>query len=107
MAEVERNWFRRGMAQEDGRRWSTPTTGLEAPYVPGTLRSRGLRDLAGEIAGPALEPSIPSLDTSVTQGPRTGLQFAALGLVHMIEEYARHNGHADLLREAIDGVTGE
>jgi hypothetical protein len=27
--------------------------------------------------------------------------------VHMIEEYARHNGHADLLREAIDGVTGE
>jgi uncharacterized protein DUF664 len=27
--------------------------------------------------------------------------------IHMIEEYARHNGHADLLREAIDGVTGE
>jgi uncharacterized damage-inducible protein DinB len=28
-------------------------------------------------------------------------------LVHMIEEYCRHNGHADLLREAIDGQTGE
>ena len=28
-------------------------------------------------------------------------------LVHMIEEYARHNGHADLLREAIDGTTGD
>ena len=28
-------------------------------------------------------------------------------LVHMIEEYARHNGHADLLREAIDGQVGE
>ncbi|MDO5052621.1 MAG: DinB family protein [Pseudoclavibacter sp.] len=28
-------------------------------------------------------------------------------LVHMVEEYARHNGHADLLREAIDGQTGE
>jgi hypothetical protein len=27
--------------------------------------------------------------------------------VHMIEEYARHNGHADLLRERIDGVTGD
>jgi hypothetical protein len=26
--------------------------------------------------------------------------------VHMIEEYARHNGHADLLRERIDGTTG-
>jgi len=28
-------------------------------------------------------------------------------VLHMIEEYARHNGHADLLREAIDGQTGE
>ena len=28
-------------------------------------------------------------------------------LVHMIEEYARHNGHADFIREAIDGETGE
>jgi uncharacterized damage-inducible protein DinB len=28
-------------------------------------------------------------------------------LLHMIEEYARHNGHADFLREAVDGVTGE
>ena len=28
-------------------------------------------------------------------------------LVHMIEEYSRHNGHADLIRESIDGVVGE
>jgi uncharacterized damage-inducible protein DinB len=28
-------------------------------------------------------------------------------LTHMIEEYARHNGHADLIRESIDGLTGE
>jgi len=28
-------------------------------------------------------------------------------LTHMIEEYARHNGHADLLRESVDGLTGE
>jgi hypothetical protein len=28
-------------------------------------------------------------------------------LVHMIEEYARHNGHADLFRESVDGLTGE
>jgi hypothetical protein len=27
-------------------------------------------------------------------------------LIHLIEEYARHNGHADILRERIDGVTG-
>jgi hypothetical protein len=28
-------------------------------------------------------------------------------LLHLIEEYARHNGHADILRESIDGHTGE
>ncbi len=28
-------------------------------------------------------------------------------MIHMIEEYARHNGHADLLRERIDGAVGE
>lgn len=28
-------------------------------------------------------------------------------LVHLIEEYARHNGHADLIRESVDGLTGE
>jgi hypothetical protein len=28
-------------------------------------------------------------------------------VLHMIEEYARHNGHADLIRESIDGQTGE
>ena len=28
-------------------------------------------------------------------------------LLHMIEEYARHNGHADLIRESIDGQTGQ
>jgi uncharacterized damage-inducible protein DinB len=28
-------------------------------------------------------------------------------LLHMIEEYARHNGHADLIRESVDGLTGE
>ena len=28
-------------------------------------------------------------------------------LVHMIEEYSRHNGHPDLIRESLDGLTGE
>ena len=34
------------------------------------------------------------------------IDVRALAL-HMIEEYARHNGHADLLREAVDGSTGD
>ncbi|GAA0955691.1 DinB family protein [Kribbella koreensis] len=38
------------------------------------------------------------------EGRRFSLRWV---LVHMIEEYARHNGHADLLRERLDGSTGE
>ena len=46
---------------------------------------------------------------SSASSPRKGRDRFSLRyvLVHMIEEYARHNGHADLLREAIDGQTGE
>jgi hypothetical protein len=45
------------------------------------------------------------LDTEfVRRGKPFSLRWAYL---HMIEEYARHNGHADLIREGIDGVTGE
>jgi uncharacterized damage-inducible protein DinB len=47
-------------------------------------------------------------DLSVGTSRRTGERFSVRWiLLHMIEETARHNGHADLLREAIDGVTGE
>jgi uncharacterized damage-inducible protein DinB len=45
---------------------------------------------------------------SVKQSRREKSAFSARWiLVHMIEEYARHNGHADLIREAVDGQTGE
>ncbi|MCW4457222.1 DinB family protein [Microbacterium sp. MPKO10] len=48
------------------------------------------------------------LDTHAARGQRDGSHVTLRWiLVHMIEEYARHNGHADLLREAIDGETGE
>ena len=45
------------------------------------------------------------LDTVVT-GERAGRNVRYV-VVHMIEETARHNGHADLLRELLDGATGE
>ena len=46
--------------------------------------------------------------TSMRESRREGEAFSLRWiLVHMIEEYARHNGHADLIREAIDGQTGE
>jgi uncharacterized damage-inducible protein DinB len=48
------------------------------------------------------------LDHLSSPHPRSGNRFSLRWiLLHMIEEAARHNGHADLLREAADGTTGE
>ncbi|MBT3167271.1 DUF664 domain-containing protein [Streptomyces sp. Vc74B-19] len=42
-----------------------------------------------------------------TDGPTAGVEVDPRRvLIRLIEEYARHNGHADLLRERVDGVTG-
>ena len=47
-------------------------------------------------------------DLSAKPSRRTGEPFSLRWiLLHLIEEYARHNGHADLIRESIDGVVGE
>ena len=43
-------------------------------------------------------------DTFMHRGEKFDLRWV---YIHMIEEYARHNGHADILREQIDGVTGD
>ena len=42
-------------------------------------------------------------DTGLRRGAEVSLRWI---YVHMIEEYARHNGHADLLRELVDGAVG-
>ena len=62
-----------------------------AAYLAGVDRSRAA------IAGRGLDDLVP--DSSNPISLRWIYQ-------HMIEEYARHNGHADLIREAIDGQTG-
>jgi hypothetical protein len=49
----------------------------------------------------------PSLDVLAVRPTRLGAASLRWIMVHMIEEYARHNGHADLLRERIDGATGD
>ena len=56
---------------------------------------------AEELAGQA-----PDLEVSGTYGPGQTISLREV-LVHMIEEYARHAGHADLLRERIDGRVGQ
>lgn len=71
---------------------------------------RSLFDAAVRRSDAAVDDALlgNGLDTeSRRTNPRTGETFTLRWiLVHMIEEYARHNGHADLIRESIDGRTG-
>ena len=61
---------------------------------------------ADAVVDKALEG--PGLDGESVGKSRSGDTFGLRWIiVHMIEEYARHNGHADLIRESIDGQTGE
>ena len=53
-----------------------------------------------------LAAAFPSLDSLGARPRRQGPVSLRWILVHMIEEYARHNGHADFLRERIDGSVG-
>ena len=52
----------------------------------------------------AATPSLEQTGTVMATGQPVSLRRV---LVHLIAEYARHNGHADLLRERIDGATGQ
>jgi hypothetical protein len=53
-----------------------------------------------------IEQAAPSLEVTGVDR-RSGTVFSLrLVLLHVIQEYARHNGHADLLREGVDGVVG-
>ncbi|WP_242903600.1 DinB family protein [Actinomadura terrae] len=107
MAEVERIWFRIRLSGEDvPLRWKR---------TPGDDLDFDVDDADPEEAAEAwneecarsreIERNAESLDiTGHVSGKDVSLRWI---LTHMIEEYARHNGHADLLRERIDGVTGE
>ncbi|MEU4676380.1 DinB family protein [Micromonospora sp. NPDC023737] len=111
MAEVERGWFRRVMAGED------------APAVYRTENDRDA-DFNGAVADPEVvaeawrnwrtevefaEQVVARASDLAVKGRKRNGEVISLRelLVHMIEEYARHNGHADLLRELIDGRVGQ
>ncbi|MEU3401048.1 DinB family protein [Streptomyces filamentosus] len=108
MAEVERWWFRRSFAGEDvGDLFTGPSDGDEG--LDGVRAADAERDFArfrSEIeacdaaaAGHDLDETFPS-----SYGVRLSLRWV---YVQMIQEYARHNGHADFLRERTDGTTGD
>lgn len=75
------------------------TEDVVARYRAEVERSRRIMDEA--------DPDSPSMGLGVRGDGRAGEFTLRWILVHVIEEMARHNGHADILREQIDGATGE
>ncbi len=110
MAEVERSWFRRRMSQQDvPRRYCTEDNRDgdwdDAVADPAVVED-AWRAWREECAfSDRFVAETDDLGFAVTFDHGT-ISLREL-LCHMIEEYARHNGHADLLRERIDGRTGQ
>lgn len=108
MAEVERIWFRRTIAGEDVPLVWTDEVDFQVAYdAAKSTRSEAFGAWQAEVErSRQIEAEAESLDVLGYQ-PRweeqVSLRFVML---HLIHEYARHNGHADFLREAIDGVVG-
>jgi hypothetical protein len=108
MAEVERNWFRPVLGGEPMATIFAPDMDFEAAFgdVATADVDEAFRLWQAECEhARTLVAAAPSLDV---RGFRLrGWVSLRWVLTHMIEEYARHNGHADLLRERLDGSTGE
>lgn len=108
MAEVERSWFRRVLdGQEVPLVWS-PEGDFQVAYDAARASvPEAFAAWEAEIGhARRIERAAPSLETTGVDR-RSGDEYSLRRvLVHVIQEYARHNGHADLIRERIDGVTG-
>jgi uncharacterized damage-inducible protein DinB len=120
MAGVERWWFSQALDGSDApERWVNPTDAEDPDadfhHQPGDTLAEAVQALHEEIADARRRVAAhASLDdvTAIDVGPpdnpdRFGPRSLRWVMVHMIEEYARHCGHADLIREAIDGATGD
>lgn len=103
MTEVERHWWRIRVAGED-----VPSLHLDdAEWTDGDgdNAEEDYRQLLAEW--PAVDAAAARYDLDHTFDRRGELWSVRTLYLHLIEEWARHNGHADLIREAIDGATGE
>jgi uncharacterized damage-inducible protein DinB len=108
MAEVERTWFRRVINGEDIPLLWSATGDFQAAYdASGATRSAAFGAWQAEIGhARRIEQRAESLDVTAYQ-PSWGEDVSLrLVMLHLIHEYARHDGHADLLREGIDGTVG-
>ena len=107
LAETERNWFRRVLLRDPElpRIWHDPAV-ENSPLIP-LDDANWEKDRAtweAECAACSQVAARHSLDdTGMWREKQVSLRSIYL---HMIQEYARHNGHADLIRELLDGSVG-
>ena len=106
LAKVERVWFRQRVADED-----VPSL-YGGPGSPTDFEDGRVEEAPREIA--MLREEWQKAEAAVAQIPldhtfsfRDETWSLRMVYLHMIAEYARHNGHADLLREQLDGATGQ
>lgn len=108
-AEVERNWFRRVLTGEEAPPIYGPRDHPEGHDGGFDLTSESsyaaaLESWQGEVGQARANCASRALDdTSPFMGTEVSLRWI---YSHMIAEYARHCGHADLIRERIDGAAG-
>ncbi|MFI7030611.1 DinB family protein [Microbispora rosea] len=108
MAEVERAWFRRVIGKEDVPLVWSEEDDYQAAYDPsGSTGAEAFAAWQAEVEhSRRIERAAESLDV-VAYAPRWDEEVSLrLVMLHMIHEYARHNGHADFLREGVDGTVG-
>ncbi|MCB5909182.1 DinB family protein [Streptomyces pinistramenti] len=107
LTDVERAWFRQRFARERIRSHYITEENLDADFddIDPADAEAVFAAFRDEIAACDAAVADRGLDEafSTTRGHDLNLRWI---YTHLIEEYARHNGHADLLRERIDGAAG-
>ena len=110
LAETERSWFRRTLAGQDAYRLyrsrERPNADFDDAVPDPAVVARAWAAWRAEIAF-AEDFVARAPDLGITGDHGEGPVTLREVIVHMIEEYARHNGHADFLRERIDGRVGQ
>lgn len=105
MAKVERRWFRERLAGEDLDPMYDPELGVDADFedLNPVRAQEDYERLIEEIR--SAQQALDAASYEQTVESRHGEMSVRSVVIHMVEEYAQHNGHADLLREAVDGTT--
>ena len=108
MAEVERHWFQRVIAGATIEHVWSHEWNFQAAYdASASSRHEAFRAWQTEVEqARTIEERVESLDTTFRVEAWDCDASLRTVLLHLIHDYARHNGHADLLRQGIDGVVG-